>query len=76
MRTTLDIDDDILIASRELAQRRRVSIGKIVSELARPALQRDFVTEDRGYGFRILPRRGLDRPITLDEVNRLRDEAP
>lgn len=35
MRTTLNIDDDALIAARHEAQRARVSLGEAVSELVR-----------------------------------------
>lgn len=35
MRTTLDIDDDLLTAAKELARRERVSAGKVVSRLLR-----------------------------------------
>ncbi len=35
MRTTLDLDDDLLAAAREIAAAERRSIGSVVSELAR-----------------------------------------
>ncbi len=35
MRTTLKIDDDVLAAARELAERNGCTLGKAVSELAR-----------------------------------------
>ena len=35
MRTTLTIDDDVLAVARALADRRGVSLGKALSELAR-----------------------------------------
>lgn len=38
MRTTLDIDDDVLDAARELAKAEGKTAGKILSELARKAL--------------------------------------
>ena len=38
MRTTLDIDDEILVAARELAAAERRSIGSVISELARRGL--------------------------------------
>lgn len=38
MRTTLDIDDDVLEAARELARKQHVSAGKVVSQLLRAAL--------------------------------------
>lgn len=39
MRTTLSIDDDVLYAVKSLARRQRRSVGEVLSELARQALQ-------------------------------------
>jgi hypothetical protein len=38
MRTTLDIDDDLLKAARDLARRRGTTAGRVVSDLMRQAL--------------------------------------
>ena len=38
MRTTLDVDDDVLQAAKELAELRRTTAGKVLSDLARKAL--------------------------------------
>lgn len=38
MRTTLDIDDDILQAAKELAKAEGKTAGQVISELARKAL--------------------------------------
>jgi hypothetical protein len=74
MRTTLDIDDDILTAAKEIARRRRTSAGKVLSELARDALRRDisFTVEN---GFPVIPVQPEALPVTLETVNRLRDES-
>lgn len=39
MRTTLSIDDDVLYAVKSLARRQGRSVGEVISELARQALQ-------------------------------------
>ena len=39
MRTTLQIDDDVLSIARQLASQRGMSIGQVVSELARKGLK-------------------------------------
>lgn len=39
MRTTLSIDDDVLFAAKSIALREGRSLGEVVSELARRALQ-------------------------------------
>lgn len=76
MRTTLDIDEDVLQAAKELAAARRSTTGKVLSELARSALAPD--AEPRGVvrgGVPVLPSRRTAKPVTLDAVNRLRDET-
>lgn len=40
MRTTLDIDDDILQAAKELARAEKKTAGQVLSELARKGLTR------------------------------------
>ncbi len=79
MRTTINLDDDVLLAARGLARRNRTSIGAVVSELARKGLNGDSYSgaEDANanfYGFRPLPKRG--RPVTNDLIDQLRDEGP
>jgi hypothetical protein len=41
MRTTLDIDDAVLAAARQIARTRGESTGTVISELARKGLQND-----------------------------------
>ncbi len=75
VRTTLDIDDDVLQAAKELAANRRKTTGEVLSELARQALEPKGRQPVRN-GVRLLARRrrGSPKP-TMDLVNRLRDEA-
>ncbi len=47
MRTTLDIDDDILVAAKELAHRQACSLGRVVSQLTCQALTQG-VTDGSG----------------------------
>lgn len=75
MRTTLDLDDDVLLAAKELARHRGVSTGKALSALARQALMpRPMATTRNGVPlFPIQPGAGV---VTIDLVNQLRDESP
>jgi hypothetical protein len=75
VRTTLDIDDDVLQAAKELASNRRTTAGKVLSELARRALE-PVGRQTVRNGVRLLPRRRRGGPKpTMDLVNRLRDET-
>ena len=73
MRTTLDIDEDILGAVKELAAQEKKTAGKVLSDLARKALcpSADNEPEYRN-GFRLVPRSG--KIVTSELVNRLLDE--
>jgi Arc/MetJ family transcription regulator len=75
MRTTLDIDDDVLQAAKELAAVHGKTAGQVVSELARRALT-PAATHRLRNGVPVLPRRpaGSARP-TMRLVNELRDDA-
>ena len=72
MRTTLDIDDDVLLAARQLADETGTSLGHVLSALARASLTRSSVGEHRN-GVRLLPVEPRARGSTLDDVNALRD---
>jgi hypothetical protein len=75
MRTTLDVEEDVLLAARELAKRRGISVGKALSDLARQALTRQptIATQHGLPVFPVQPQAGV---VTLELVNRLRDETP
>jgi hypothetical protein len=77
MRTTLDIDDDVLAAAKELSRRQSVSAGKVLSQLARQALtgggpagKAARVTAGVA-GFRPIASRGT--PVTNEIIDSLRD---
>lgn len=75
MRTTLDIDDDILLATKEIARRQGLSMGKVLSDLARQALTQETNPTIRN-GVPLFPRRPGAGVVTLEFVNQLRDEVP
>ena len=75
MRTTLDIDQDVLLAAREIAEQRGISVGKALSELARRALTPQITWSTRNGG-PLFPRQGNAGLVTLELVNSLREGAP
>ncbi|MGA9724706.1 MAG: hypothetical protein WBQ86_19775 [Candidatus Binatus sp.] len=75
MRTTLDIDEDVLESVKELATRRGTTAGRVLSELARSALAPHGRSPRKRNGVPVLPIRGETDLVTSAAVNRLRDES-
>ncbi len=74
MRSTLTLDDDILVRAREVASVTGRSVGAVISDMARESLTARAFTDTRN-GIRLLPTTNPAAAATLDEVNRLRDET-
>jgi hypothetical protein len=76
MRTTLDIEDDVLQAARELAQREGGTAGQVLSTLARRGLAMPVAGRKHRSGLRggvpVLPSRG--EVVTLEHIQQLRDK--
>ena len=68
MRTTINVDDDVLLTAKELARREGKSAGAVISELARKGLTGGLAadnveTSDGFYGFHPLPSRGHEEQL-------------
>jgi hypothetical protein len=76
MRTTLDIEDDVLQAARELAQREGSTAGKVISTLARRGLAVPPGKPRKPPGTRggvpLLASRG--EVVTLEHIGNLMDQ--
>jgi len=82
MRTTLDIDPEVLQAAKELARQQNRTASEVLSDLARQGLRAAMAApsstgQDKApssfFGFRPFSPRGT--PVTNDIVNKLRDES-
>lgn len=73
MRTTLDVDVEVLQAAKEIAASRGVSAGQVVSELLRKALTPARSSETRN-GVPLLGRKPGAPPLTMAVVNQQREE--
>ena len=74
MRTTLDIEDELLLTVKRIAEQRKTTAGSVISALLRESLQpRAFELESRN-GIPVLPRRPNGGIVTTDLVNRLLNE--
>jgi hypothetical protein len=78
MRTTVSLDDDVLLAVQERARREKRTAGEVLSELARQALtgQHRRPEGDRTvhHGFQPLPPRGA--AVSNSLIDRLREDEP
>jgi hypothetical protein len=78
MHTTIDLEDDVLAAARELARMQNVATGRVISRLMREALSRHPSPIKEGgvetkvaAGFCSFASRGV--MSSYDIVNELRD---
>lgn len=79
MRTTLAIDDDVLLAVQERARRENRTAGQVLSDLARRALTNPpsatGSSEVAGFhGFAPFPHRG--DAVSNALIDRIREEEP
>lgn len=75
MRTTLEIEDDVLQAAKELAEREHSTTGRMLSALARRGLASPSSEKSRASirnGVPVLPSR--DEIITLEKIQRIRNQ--
>jgi hypothetical protein len=78
MRTTLDIDDDVLEIAKQRAKAERRTTGEVISELARQALAEprarlDFSKVEIIDGIPVLPSRG--GVVTKELVDKLIEQS-
>ena len=78
MRTTVNLDEDVLLAVQERARREKRPAGQVLSDLARQALTGEprpgGQREAPRHGFQPLPRRG--RAVSNALIDRLREDEP
>ncbi len=74
MRTTLDIEDDVLAAAKDMARREHLSAGQVISRLARLALTARVDAQPVApavSGFRPFAAQGV--MVSNEQVNALRE---
>lgn len=76
MRTTVAIDDDVLVVAKAIARQQDRSLGEVISDLARRSLHRRPQSESVRNGIPLLSSKPDSQPITLETVNMLRDDLP
>jgi predicted DNA-binding ribbon-helix-helix protein len=73
MRTTVDLDPDVLQAAKSLARDRNQSVGRVLSDLARHGLtDPSNLSSEVRNGVPLLPRR-TGKTVTSETVRALLD---
>lgn len=73
MRTTVDIDDDLVRAVKQLAAAEGSTMGLVLSRLVRRGLEPPPQKYEIRNGVPVIPAEPGEPPLTMDIVNALRD---
>lgn len=76
MRTTLNLDDDVLATAKALAQKQRKPLGEVVSGLLRRVVEPMSNNADERNGIPLFPVSKGARPVTPKIVRKLLDDTP
>ena len=75
MRTTVNLDDDVLRAAQELASLTGRTLGEILSDLVREALARTGTEAPLRNGVPVLESTPEAKMVTSEDVDRLLDDS-
>ncbi len=73
MRTTVDLDDDVLAPAKEIARKKGITLGRFLSDVTRQSMAGNEQPKVRN-GVRVFERKPGGPKVTMELVNRLRDE--
>lgn len=75
VRTTVDLDEDVLRVAKDLAREREQSLGRVLSELARRGLKPAGSIQVVKGVVPILPRKPGGQPVTSQHVKELLESS-
>jgi hypothetical protein len=76
MRTTINLDDDVLESARMLAARERKPLGSVISGLLRRAVEPAAQASGERNGVPLFPVSQGAKAVTPEIVRELLDETP
>ena len=74
MRTTLDIDQDVLLAVKRISKAQGLTAGKVLSQLAREVLASQSLITFRNSAPLFQNSRQKYKPVTMELINEIRNE--
>ncbi len=75
VRTTLDIDDDVFNAAKDIATKQSHTLGQVVSALMRQSLGKNQIAPSIRNGVPLFTPKPASRQPDLSLVNAFRDES-
>jgi hypothetical protein len=75
MRTTIDLDEELLRTAKSIAEARRETLSRVISDLAWKGLEPEGGRRKTRNGFPLLAARPGARPVTAEHVAELLEEA-
>jgi hypothetical protein len=72
MRTTIDLDPQVLLVLKEKAAREKTTLGRVIDQLVRES-RATYPAETRN-GVPLLPNRKPGSVVTVEQIRDLRDE--
>ena len=76
VRTTLNLDDDVLETAKAIAARQSKPLGDVVSGLLRRAVETPAAPSKKRNGMPLFPVSRDARPVTPERVKEILDESP
>ncbi|NJM37146.1 MAG: CopG family transcriptional regulator [Akkermansiaceae bacterium] len=76
MRTTLNLDDDVLESAKMLAARERKPLGMVISGLLRRAVEPMAEAQMERNGIPLFPVSLEARAVTAEKIKEILDETP
>ena len=74
MRTTLNIDDDLLATTKAIAARDEKPLGMVISDLLRKAVQPEIKPAKKKNGITLFPVTKNSRIVTHDSIKNLLED--
>ena len=75
MRTTLDLDEELLRTAKTIAARRKETVSQVISQLAWKGLRPESADYGRRNGFPVLKALPGGRTVTSEHVAQLLEET-
>jgi hypothetical protein len=75
MRTTVDLDDELLRTAKAISEANHQTLSRVISDLAWKGLRPDLPAYRKRNGFPVLRASPSAQPVTAEHVNEMAAES-